>query len=89
MAPEAPELSTWADLFPPRPAWMTKGACRSRPDVTWFPARRVGGAPSKAVCAGCPALALCLECAIETDADGVWGGTSSQERRMRRLPLSC
>ncbi len=84
MAPEAPDLLTVADLFPRRPAWMASGACRDRPDVTWFPEKGQSAAPAKAVCAGCPTRARCLEYAIETGVEGVWGGTSTRERRRRR-----
>ena len=66
---------------------MAEGACRGRSDVSdvsFFPDKGQSAAPAKAVCAGCPAKGPCLEYAIETDAEGVWGGTSRRERRAMR-----
>lgn len=40
---------------------------------------------AKAVCAGCPVRAACLEFALVTHQDyGVWGGTSESERYQLR-----
>ncbi len=79
------DAPTLADLLPPRPTWMVASACRDRPDVTWFPERGESAAPAKAVCLSeCPCQAACLAYAIETDAVGIWGGTSDRERRQRR-----
>lgn len=36
---------------------------------------------AKKICANCPYLKECLEYAIEHNEDGVWGGTSRNERR--------
>ncbi len=65
---------------------MASGACRERPDVNFFPVQGQTAAPAKAICRECPTRARCLEYALETAADGVWGGTSTKERRaMLRL----
>ncbi len=74
-------LFTLAELLPPRPAWMAAAACRDRPDVTWFPEKGQSTAPAKAICSECPSKVPCLAFALETEADGVWGGTSVKERR--------
>ncbi len=85
MAPEAPPLLTLADLFPPLPPWMADGACRNRPDVTWFPDKGQPAGPAKAVCLSeCPCRAACLAYAMETGAVGIWGGTSDRERQALR-----
>jgi WhiB family redox-sensing transcriptional regulator len=82
MVPEAPALPTLADLLPPRPSWMAAGACRDRPDVTWFPDRGKSTAPAKAICAGCPVRVECLSFAQHEGIDhGTWGGLSPRERR--------
>lgn len=44
---------------------------------------RVGQA--KAICAGCPVVESCLQFALRTGVEGVWGGTTDQERRQVRL----
>ncbi len=45
----------------------------------------LGVARAKAVCAGCPVRAECLEFALANDERwGVWGGTSERQRRAMR-----
>lgn len=68
-------------------------ACKGvSPDV-FFPAAGSTAAEerAKAVCEGCPARAGCLDFALEHDEQGVWAGTTEQERRdlrrARALPL--
>jgi WhiB family redox-sensing transcriptional regulator len=39
---------------------------------------------AKAVCAGCPVRSACLVFALERDLEGVWGGTTEDERRALR-----
>lgn len=41
-------------------------------------------ARAKAVCESCPHREPCLELALETNAPGIWGGTSDKERRRIR-----
>ena len=73
-----------------RQDWMDRAECRERPDPDmWFRAEW----PTKPreldavryVCGTCAVQAECLEYAIKIDAEGVWGGlTSSERRRVRR-----
>lgn len=37
-------------------------------------------ARAKAVCGTCPLQAACLRWALESNAEGVWGGTTTAER---------
>jgi WhiB family redox-sensing transcriptional regulator len=37
---------------------------------------------AKAICALCPVIADCLQMAYEEEADGIWGGTTTRERRI-------
>lgn len=67
-----------------RPAWHADGACHEHPDVTWFPARGESTEPAKAVCRDCLVRSECLIFAIDHDEQGIWGGTSAQERRVIR-----
>lgn len=82
MVPGAPELPILDDLLHLQPAWMAEGACRGRPDVSFFPELGEETAPAKAVCAGCPVREACLAFALdERIGHGVWGGLSTKQRR--------
>lgn len=68
-------------------SWRHESACRwIDPDLFWpvgesAPARKQAE-DAKAVCAGCPVRAQCLEWALEAEQDfGVWGGMTERERR--------
>lgn len=45
-------------------------------------------AAAKALCGRCPVRAGCLQFALRTGEEGVWGGTTTAERRQVRL-LGC
>jgi WhiB family redox-sensing transcriptional regulator len=68
-----------------RTHWMLRGAClREDPELffpisAWGPARVQIGA-AKAVCARCPVQANCLSYALINQPDGIWGGTTREER---------
>jgi WhiB family transcriptional regulator, redox-sensing transcriptional regulator len=76
-----------------RANWRDAAACRdAEPDLffpigTTGPARRQIG-EAKRVCRTCPAQTRCLAWALDNRVtDGVWGGTTGEERRaMRSLP---
>lgn len=80
-----------ADL-PQRPAepateWRTQAACRGIDPAFFFPERGDFEAmnAAKDVCATCTVTADCLEYALViNERDGVFGGTSSRERRRLR-----
>lgn len=65
-----------------RPAWHAQAACRSRPEVDFFPPK--GRLPTEAleVCLSCPVRADCRDWALEQGYEliGVWGGLSTKER---------
>jgi WhiB family redox-sensing transcriptional regulator len=67
----------------PGTRWRTDAACHGiDPDV--FPERgdAAGMRAAKAICAGCPVSAACLDYALENhEREGVWGGTAAKERR--------
>jgi WhiB family transcriptional regulator, redox-sensing transcriptional regulator len=75
------------DLLRTRPAWHADAACREHPEVSFFPERGEPTEPAKAICRGC---LVRDECAAFADADfaarshGIWGGTSTRERRAAR-----
>ena len=67
--------------------WRSRGACLSVDPELFFPLSSVGPAAkqlnkSKSVCTRCPVQAQCLDFALATrQMDGIWGGTSEDERR--------
>lgn len=70
--------------------WQHSAACRDEDPELFFPVSDLGpGArqaeQAKAVCAGCPVRAECLEYALENGLDyGIFGGLTEQERRRVR-----
>ena len=70
--------------------WRLQASCRSVDPDLFFPVGTTGLAldqidAAKAVCDECPAKAPCLEYALVTNQDnGIWGGTSEDERRTLR-----
>jgi WhiB family transcriptional regulator, redox-sensing transcriptional regulator len=74
--------------------WRDGAACR---EVDWdlfFPVGTAGPAlariaEAKQVCLACPVQAQCLDWALgHSITDGVWGGTTAEERRAVRGVLS-
>jgi WhiB family redox-sensing transcriptional regulator len=71
--------------------WMSQGACRAEDPELFFPVATTGPASrqiraAKAVCARCTVRAPCLAYAMETRPDGIWGGTTTEERAPARKP---
>jgi WhiB family redox-sensing transcriptional regulator len=68
-----------------RSSWMLSGACRSEDPELFFPISAAGPglaqvSSAKAVCGRCPVRANCLSYALITQPDGIWGGTTREER---------
>lgn len=66
--------------------WRGRGACVgiTNPDV-FFPAAPEFLDPARRLCRGCPVKGECLaEALSRAEVDGVWGGTTSAERRSMR-----
>lgn len=73
-------------------SWRDEAACRGMDTESFFPVGGTGPAleqaeQAKAVCAGCPVSAQCLEWALATrQGAGIWGGKTEDERRtLRRI----
>jgi WhiB family transcriptional regulator, redox-sensing transcriptional regulator len=69
--------------------WMSRGACRQADPELFFPVSVTGAGvrqaqAAKSVCDGCGVRASCLSYALEAMPDGIWGGTTLQERRAAR-----
>ena len=63
-----------------------RAACLGADPAIFFPTTGHTLKPAKAICAGCPAKAQCLEYAVPNrHLTGVWGGTSYKERTKIRL----
>ena len=65
--------------------WMSRGACRQADAELFFPISVTGrgvrqAEAAKKVCAGCDVRANCLSYALETMPEGIWGGTTAEER---------
>jgi len=65
--------------------WMARGACRHEDPELFFPiAASSAGLPqintAKAVCRGCAVRGACLSYGLENRQDGIWGGTTLEER---------
>ena len=71
----------------PRRHWRSQAACRNTNPETFFPAAASGYvyerqlSEAKAVCAGCPVRAECLDEALQRIPDGIAGGLTPAERR--------
>lgn len=66
-------------------AWRTYASCREADPDLFFPAGDTGQSAyqaeeAKAICRTCPVMATCLQRALETNQQGVWGGTTERER---------
>jgi WhiB family redox-sensing transcriptional regulator len=73
------------------PDWMADAACKDMHPNDFLPPRGVGGHAIlkrlRAICAGCPVRAECLDYALELGdqgAQGCWAGTTEAERRVLR-----
>jgi WhiB family transcriptional regulator, redox-sensing transcriptional regulator len=65
--------------------WMAQGACQQEDPELFFPiaAGSVGLlqiSAAKAICQGCAVRAPCLSYGLATRQDGIWGGTTPEER---------
>jgi WhiB family redox-sensing transcriptional regulator len=62
--------------------WMALGKCRDMDPALFFPCDGPSLRAAQRICAVCPMKVPCLEYALANRMDeGVWGGTSEQERR--------
>lgn len=69
--------------------WWREAACTHEDPEVFFPVATTGAAlrdqqaRAKAVCQRCPVIRQCLSWALRTaPAQGVWGGTCEEERRV-------
>lgn len=71
--------------------WTANAACRDANPDLFFPdqgCRGWGKAAIERFCQTCPVQAECLDEALEHKLNGVWGGTTDEQRRaLTRAPL--
>jgi WhiB family redox-sensing transcriptional regulator len=70
-----------------RHAWKLDGLCQQVDPDLFFPGLHQSPKPAKRVCAACPVRGRCLEEALKADEQGIWGGTTEDERRALRRNL--
>ena len=61
--------------------WMASAVCATADPEEWFPEKGVSALKAKRICATCPVIDQCLQFALDNNETGIWGGTSSRERR--------
>ncbi len=87
-----PATELWRLLKSGRPDWHADAACREHPEVSWFPDVGETGELARAIWSGCLVRSECLDYALTWPgaAQGIWAGTSEDERRAlrRRRSLS-
>jgi WhiB family transcriptional regulator, redox-sensing transcriptional regulator len=81
-------------LSPDRPRqqrdWLSRSACLGADPDVFFPISSTAAAApqvarAKAICADCPVRPTCLDFAMANrDLQGIWGGTTDEERRKAR-----
>ncbi len=71
--------------------WREGARCIQAPDPDlFFPAVAEDLAPARRVCLSCPVAGECLAEALgRAEIDGVWGATTSAERRVMRAVWRC
>jgi WhiB family transcriptional regulator, redox-sensing transcriptional regulator len=73
--------------------WREGVACLDADPELFFPIGTQGGSlgqieEAKRICRRCPVRLQCLAWALDTGVtDGVWGGTTPDERRIIRRPI--
>ena len=71
-------------------SWMSSGACLQADPELFFPLAAVTSLATrqaeaaKAVCAPCAVRKNCLSYALEAMPEGIWGGTTKEERQAAR-----
>ena len=75
----------YGEWCPPGP-WVAKALCLGSYSDIFFPYKGGSSMPARRVCAHCPVWRECLTYAafVVVATDGVWGGTTQQERQRLR-----
>lgn len=67
-------------------AWQDDALCAQVGTEMFFPDKGGSTRDAKRICADCPVRRQCLEYALAMDENpvGIWGGTSTRDRRKMR-----
>ena len=78
--------SEGAHVFrPTQPEWMTQAKCKGQTDLFFNEGNSIFVRAAKVICGTCPVRRECLAFAMKNDDQGIWAGTSTNEReRIRR-----
>lgn len=60
--------------------WMDAALCRQIDPNLFQPHNYVQSQQARQACQACPVKEPCLNYALATNADGIWGGTTRRER---------
>lgn len=65
--------------------WMSLGNCYRKPHLQsfFFSDGIIRQERAKVICSTCPVRSDCLDFAIENEQQGIWGGTTEDERRVK------
>lgn len=67
------------------PGWRSRGLCLRLDPELFFPNPTDDPAPAVEICNRCPVKGPCLAAALDAgECDGVWGATTTDERRAMR-----
>ena len=70
----------------PDPLWRARSACAAVEPSTFFPDAEGRPDAALAMCQKCSVAGHCLAAALTTaEPEGVWGGTTPEERRRMRV----
>lgn len=63
-------------------SWMDNGSCAQVGGDWWFPEETdsTAGREARLICMGCDVRKQCLSFAVRHHEDGVWGGTTPNQR---------
>ena len=79
----------WLASLTRRPEWHSRAACRGAGTSAFVLARGANAAVmarARAICSTCSVTVECLDYALaDSDAVGIWGGTTGTERRQIRM----
>lgn len=73
-----------ADQMPRYDSWADRAACKGEDTDVFFPVGRESPRRALAVCRRCPVRTECLDYALTRPQHGIWGGTTSDQRRLIR-----
>ena len=86
---EAHVVESWSEgahvFRPTQPQWMTQAMCKGQTDLFFNEGNSLFVRAAKVICGTCPVRRECLAFAMKNDDQGIWAGTSTNEReRIRR-----